>query len=112
MLVVLTGACDDAPAEEPPTSSSAPVPNAETYGTAIATVLVETSVPEGTDRTVVYLVPLDEGADIDTQASVIDRFADAYDVRFVDDLAAAVDDGDPRRPPRDDAVVLGFGTIT
>lgn len=104
-------ACSGDPDPAVPTTTSAPEPNAEAYGAALGVILEDTEPPD-TDRTVVYVVPLDEGVDIDTQASVIDRFAEAYDVRFVDDLGAAVVGDDDRRPPRDDGIVVGLGTIT
>ena len=94
-----------------PTTTTPPEPNADAYGAALGVVLDATTPPEE-DRTVVFVVPLDETVDIDTQASVIDRFAEAYDVRFVDELGAAVDGDDPRRPPREDGIVIGLGAIT
>lgn len=103
--------CDDTDPAQPPASSEAPHPDADAYGAALATLLDEPPPDDG-ERTVVFVVPLDDGVDIDTQASVIDRFAEAYDVRFVDDLAAAVLADDPSRPPRDDGMVIGMGAIT
>lgn len=114
-IAVLAGfvpsACDGDTAAEPPTSTEAPRPDADAYGVALATVLDGPPPAEGTDRTVVFVVPLDEGVDIDTQASVIDRFAESYDVRFVDELAAAVQEEEPHAP-RDDGLVVGLGSIT
>lgn len=115
-LVVLAGAvptaCDGDPATDPPTSTEAPRPDADAYGAALATVLDGPPPPDGTDRTVVFVVPLDESVDIDTQASMIERFAESYDVRFVDELAAAVHEDEPGHPPRDDGVVVGLGSMT
>lgn len=111
LLGVVASACDGGDAGDPPTSTEAPTPNADAYGAALATVL-DDPPPEDDERTVVFVVPLDDGVDIDTQAALIDRFAEAYDVRFVDELAAAVQEGEPNMPPRDDGVVVGMGTIT
>ena len=104
-------ACDDGTTAEPPTSTAAPKPDASAYHTALASVLDDPPPPPDGERTVVFLVPLGEAIGIDTQAAVIDSFADAYDVRFVDDLAAAIVKSDPAHPPRDDGTVLGIGTI-
>lgn len=104
-------ACDDGSTAVSPTSTEAPEPDADAYHAALATVLDGAPPAEGEDRPVVYLVPLDDGIGIETQAAVIESFVDAYDVRFVDDLGAAVDQEDPVRPPRDDAMVLGLGSI-
>lgn len=106
-----TGACDGDTSTDPPPTSESPRPEADAYGVALATVLDDPPPDDADDRTVVFVVPLDGGVDIDTQAALIERFADAYDLRFVDDLTAAVQTDDPERAPRDDGIVLGVGTI-
>lgn len=108
---ILPTACDGDTAADPPPTTESPTPDADAYGVALATVLDGPPPPDGVDRTVAFVVPLDQGVDIDTQAALIDRFADAYDVRFVDDLEAAVDTDDPQHRPRDEGIVLGVGTI-
>lgn len=113
-LVLLCGlvaaACDGGPTPEPPSSTKVHKPDAEAYSTALATILDDRPVPED-ERTVVFLVPLGDDLGIETQAAVIDSFTESYDIRFVDDLAAAVDGEDPAHPPREEGIVLGIGTI-
>jgi hypothetical protein len=36
----------------------------------------------------------------------------SYDLRFVDDITAAVDNEDSDAPPRDDGLLFGIGTIS
>lgn len=104
-FALLAAACGDAsPATGPPE------PDAEAYRSVLATTLTTPADPV-VEPVVVYLVALDGAVDIGTQASMIEAFADWYDIRFVDELAAAVDETDPALPPRDDAVIIGLGTI-
>ena len=106
--------CDRAASEEPPPADESPAPGADTYAAAIASVLDVPAEPpaEAPDPLpIVYVVPIGESMRIQNQASVIDSLTASHDVRFVDDLAAAVDSKLPGRPPRDDAIVLGLGRI-
>jgi hypothetical protein len=112
-LSLATG-CDRATSEEPPPADNSPEPGADTYIAAIASVIEGPDAPpaEAPDPLpVVYVVPIDGAMGIDVQASVIDSFSATHDVRFVDELGAAVDAGAPGQPPRDDAIVLSVGTV-
>lgn len=102
-------ACDGD--DEPPGSAAAPHPDADSYAVAIADLL-----PPGDDTgeaaPIVFLVPLDEPLALDAQATLIESFAPGHDIRFVDDLAAAIDADQPGSPPREEAVlVVGLGPI-
>ncbi|MFP5487086.1 MAG: hypothetical protein ACLGHQ_02105 [Acidimicrobiia bacterium] len=111
----VAAACDGTAATPAEPVDEAPPPGADTYETAIAEILdlpdtpIDDEPPEALP--VVFVVPIDEALGIDAQAAVIDSFATSHDVRFVDDLAAAVDDDVPGSPPRDDGIVLAVGTI-
>ena len=106
--------CDQAGSVDPPPSDTAPEPGIDTYVSAIASIVGEPdpAPDEPPDPLpVLFLVPLAEPMSIDDQATVIETFSASRDVRFVDELAAAVDAELPERPPRDDAIVLGLGPI-
>ena len=49
---------------------------------------------------------------LEDQVSVIDGFAATHEVRFVDDVTAAIDGDLPGSPPRDEGVLIGIGKIT
>ena len=112
--LLLAAGCDREDAEEPPPADDTPEPGADTYAAAIADVVDVPDEPpdEPPDPLpVVYVVPIDGALGIEAQASVIDAFTTSHDVRFVDELTAAVDADAPGHPPRDDAIVLAVGTI-
>ncbi len=70
-------------------------------------------VPADGTRPLVYVARLgDEPFALEDQVEMIAHVGEAYDLRFVDDVAAAVDDEDVEAPPRDDGLLLGIGTIT
>lgn len=106
--------CDQTGSADPPPPDTEPAPGVATYVIAIASVVGEPDPspdePPG-PLPVLFLVPLAEPMSIDDQATVIESFSASHDIRFVDELAAAVDIDEPGRPPRDDAVVLGLGPI-
>lgn len=71
------------------------------------------SVPADGSRPVVYVAHLgDEPFPLEDQVAMIEAVEESHDLRFVDDVEAAVDDGDDDAPPRDDGLLLGIGTIT
>jgi hypothetical protein len=109
---IAVAGCDGRSSTEIPDRSDVeaqPREGADAYVAAIASRL---GAPQATSDPlpVVYVVPLDEPIALETQAAIIERFDETHDVRFVDDLSAAVDIDEPGSPPRDDAVVLGVGT--
>ncbi len=62
---------------------------------------------------VVYLAGTGMNAmSLEDQILVIDRFASTHDVRFVDELSAAVDSEAPGSPPRDEGVLIEIGAIS
>lgn len=64
------------------------------------------------DRPVVYVAPLGaEPLSLDDQIVVIDAVAETHDVRFVDDLAAAIDAERADGAPRDDGLLIGMATV-
>ena len=96
-----------------PACSSSSEPSAigaDGYSAAIAGFLPE--VPAGGTRPVVYIARLgDEPFALEDQVAMIDVVAETHDLRFVDDVDAAVDDDDSDAPPRDDGLLIGIGTI-
>jgi hypothetical protein len=71
--------------------------------------------PVGADgsRPVVYVARLGEDPfALDDQVAMITAAEDDYDLRFVDDIAAAVDTEESDAPPRDDGLLVGIGTIS
>jgi hypothetical protein len=111
-------ACDRTGDDPPPDDE--PIPGADAYLAVLTSILIDDAPDDAPDGTadeppdplpVVFLVALDAPLDIGDQAAIIQGFDTSHDIRFVDDLDAAVDDELPGRPPRDDALVLGVGTI-
>lgn len=78
--------------------------------------LIEVFLPPVLDketRPVVYIAHLgDEPFPLEHQVSMIEVVEERYDLRFVDDIAAAVDAADTDAPPRDDGLLIGVGTIS
>ena len=67
----------------------------------------------GEKRDVVFVVPLDGNAlPLTAQIEVVSAFADDYDVRFVDDIEAAIDEHGARRPPQEGGLLIGVGPVT
>jgi hypothetical protein len=120
LFALSTVAACDRTGDDPPPDDE-PIPGADAYLAVLTSILIDTDdAPAGTDGTadepsdplpVVFLVALDGPLGIGDQAAIIQGFDTSHDIRFVDDLDAAVDDELPGRPPRDDALVLGVGTI-
>ncbi len=70
-------------------------------------------VPPDGSRPVVYVARLgEEPFALEDQVAMIEAVEESYDLRFVDDISAAVDDEISDAPPRDDGVLLGIGTIS
>ncbi len=70
-------------------------------------------VPRDQKRDVVFVVPLDGDAlPLEVQIEVVGAFADGYDVRFVDDIDAAIDEQDAHRPPQEGGLLVGVGPVT
>lgn len=69
--------------------------------------------PRGEKRDVVFVVPLDgEALPLKLQIEVVGAFADDYDLRFVDDIDAAIDERGAGRPPLDGGLLIGVGPVT
>jgi hypothetical protein len=101
-LVGLIAACSDD--DDPPV----PPPDASTYAAAVSHFLP--AVQEG-EQPNVFVASLDEPLALDEQVAVIDALGDGYDVKFVDDDDAAIDENAEGRPPRDDGLLIGIGTL-
>ena len=70
-------------------------------------------IPADESRPVVYVARLGEDPfALEDQVAMITAVEETYDLRFVDDIAAAVDDEDSDAAPRDDGLLFGIGTIT
>lgn len=70
-------------------------------------------IPPDGSHPVVYVARLGEDPfALEDQVAMIAAVEETYDLRFVDDIAAAVDDEDSDAPPRDDGLLFGIGTIT
>jgi len=70
-------------------------------------------VPLDGSRPLVFVARLCEDPfALEDQVVMIAAVEESYDLRFVDDIAAAVDDEDPDAPTRDDGLLLGMGTIS
>lgn len=70
-------------------------------------------VPNDGSRPVVYVARLgDAPFALEEQVEMIADVEERYDLRFVDDIAAAVDDEGSDAPPRDDGLLFGIGTIS
>ncbi len=70
------------------------------------------AVPDDGSRPVVYVARLgDEPFALEYQIAMIETVEESHDLRFVDDVDAAVDDEDSDAPPRDDGLLIGVGTI-
>ena len=70
-------------------------------------------VPPDGSRPVAYVARLgEEPFPLEDQVAMIEAVEESYDLRFVDDISAAVDNEDSDAPPRDDGVLLGIGTIS
>ena len=69
-------------------------------------------VPPDGSRPVAYVARLGgEPFPLEDQVAMIEAVEESHDLRFVDDISAAVDEEDADAPPRDDGVLLGIGTI-
>ncbi len=84
---------------------------ADAYSAAIDGFLP--AVPDDGTRPVVYIARLgDEPFPLDHQVAMIEVVEESHDLRFVDDVEAAVDGADSEAPPRDDGLLIGVGTIS
>ena len=83
---------------------------ADGYSAAVDEFLPE--VPADGSRPVVYIARLgEEPFPREYQVAMIETVEETHDMRFVDDVQAAVDDGTSDAPPRDDGLLIGVGTI-
>lgn len=96
--------------------SSSPPAVADQVDATTYTAVISRFVPPSIDPDdvrVVYLAGVGPTEmSLEDQIAVIDGFADTHEIRFVDDLAAAVDSDLPGSPPRDDGLLIGVGKIT
>lgn len=108
MAAALGVACGDTadPASDPPEP-----PGAAAYAMVIARFLPP--APDPDELPVVYVVPVNgEALALDVQVEVIETLAEVGDVRFVDDVGAAVDEDSSDQPPRDEGMLVGLGRFS
>lgn len=107
VAIVAVSACDNGDDDG---DESRPI-GADAYS-----VVIQRFLPPVLDkdiRPVVYIAHLgDEPFPLEHQVSMIEVVEDRYDLRFVDDIRAAVDGADSDAPPRDDGLLIGVGTIS
>lgn len=103
ILCVVTACGGDEPAAEPP--------GAAAYAMVIARFLPPALGDDALP--VVFVVPVNgESLALDTQVTVIDTLAEQADVRFVDDVEAAVDEESSDQPPHDAGTLVGLGRFS
>lgn len=69
--------------------------------------------PPADERDVVFVVPLDGRAlPLEVQIEVVGAFADDYDIRFVDDIDAAIDERAAHKPPQEGGLLIGMAPVT
>jgi hypothetical protein len=93
--------CDD-------DDAAVPAPDASAYATALAPFL---PVADPEDQPNVFVAPFEETLALEEQVAIIELIGEGYDVKFVDDAAAAVDADAVGRPVRDDGLLIVLGTI-
>ena len=70
-------------------------------------------VPSDGSRPVVFVARLgEEPFALEDQVAMIAAVEESFDLRFVDDIDAAVDNEDSDAPTREDGLLLGIGTIS
>ena len=107
-VVALLGGCGggDGSGREPPEP-----PGADAYATVIGRFLPPAIDPDALP--VVYVVPVNgEALALSDQVAVIDALSGVGDVRFVDDVDAAVDEESFDQPPRDEGMLVGLGRFS
>jgi hypothetical protein len=103
LVVAGLGACDG---DEP--DVSLPVVDASAY----AAVLEKYAPPRNVDEApTVFVVALGEPITLDDQVAIIEKVGDGYDLKFVDEAEVALDTGAEGKPPLDDGLLIGIGTI-
>ena len=109
IAIVAGSACDGSDGDD--TDDDRPPIDAGAYSAAIEEFLPP--VPDDGTRPVVYVARLaDEAFPLEHQIAMIEVLEDTHDVRFVDDVEAAVEGESSDAPPRDDGLLIGVGSIT
>ncbi len=103
MLVAVVGCGDD-----DDDAAAVPPPDAGAYVAALAPFL---PVADPEDPPNVFVAPFEQTLALDVQVAIIAAIGDGYDLRFVDNAAAAVDADAVGRPVRDDGLLIVLGTI-
>jgi hypothetical protein len=106
LVTALLAACGDSDVEPPMASIGAAA-----YSAALEEQL-PSPAPDGDPRPVVFVLSIgDEPLSLEDQVAIVDEHAETHDIRFVDELDAAIDVGVDDQPVRDDGVLVGLGTI-
>jgi hypothetical protein len=85
-----------------------PEPDASAYAAALAPFL---PIADPEEQPNVFVAPFEETLALEEQVAIIDLIGEGYDLKFVDDAAAAVDTDPVGRPVRDDGLLIVLGTI-
>lgn len=107
VAVVAVSACDNGAGGDDATRPVGPA----AYSAVIDGFLP--AAPDDGTRPVVYIAHLgDKPFPLEDQVAMIEVVEESHDLRFVDDVEAAVDGADSDAPPRDDGLLIGIGTIS
>jgi hypothetical protein len=83
------------------------------YSAVIRAVLADTTHPNITSDSSVFVVPADERLPIplEVQADIVGELHELATIRFVDQRVEAIDDSSPNRPVNDNGILITLGKI-
>jgi hypothetical protein len=83
------------------------------YSAVIRAVLTDTSHPNISSDTSVFVVAADERSPIplEVQADIVEELHEFATIRFVDQRVEAIDDSSPNRPVKDNGILITLGKI-
>jgi len=83
------------------------------YSAVIRAVLADTSHPNISSDTSVFVVADDERSPtpLEVQADIVEELHELATIRFVDQRVEAIDDSSPNRPVNDNGILITLGKI-